>query len=107
LTEDKPNILVGPHDSKITLKLKSNPTTGYSWFLRQYDTGLVVPVKREYKSPEKEMIGSGGYELWTFTIKQSIHIVPQQTTIRLVYARPWQGSDNSTQMVFHISSTAK
>lgn len=103
-SQDKTNIAVTPDSPKFIIKLESNPTTGYSWFLHEYDAKLVQPLKREFKQGDKKLIGSPGYELWTFKIKPAGFIVPQQTTIRFAYARPWEGSENSTQLAFHVST---
>lgn len=106
-TQDKTNIAVSADSPKFTIKLESNPTTGYSWFLHEYDVNLVQPLKREFKQGDKKLIGSPGYELWTFKIKPAGFTVPQQTTIRFAYARPWEGSENSTQAAFHVSTQGK
>lgn len=106
-TQDKTNIVVSVDSPEFTIKLESNPTTGYSWFLHEYNATLVQPVKREFIQGDKKLIGSPGYDLWTFKIKPAGFIVPQQTTIRFAYARPWEGSENSTQVAFHISTVGK
>lgn len=106
-TEDKPNIAVDAKHAEFILKIKSNPTTGYSWFLREYDANLIMPVKHSFLPPEKSLIGAPGYELWTFRVKPIGFVVPQQTIIRMIYSRPWQGSDSSTQLVFRISTQGK
>lgn len=106
-TEEKPNISVDAKHPEFTLKVKSNPTTGYSWFLREYDSNLMVPVKHSFELADRKLMGAPGYELWTFRIKPIGFVVPQQTVIRLVYARPWQGSDTSTQLVFRVSTQAR
>jgi inhibitor of cysteine peptidase len=106
-SEDKLNITVTADQPKFVIKLKSNPTTGYSWFLREYDTSLISPVKHLFQQPEQKLIGAPGYELWTFRVKLKGFTVPQQTTIRMIYARPWQGADNSTQLVFRVTTQGK
>lgn len=105
--ENKLNIMVMVKQPEFILKLKSNPTTGYTWFLREYDANLIAPVKHSYQQPVKELIGAAGFETWTFRVKSAGFNVPQQTTIRMVYARPWQGGDNSTQLVFRISTQGR
>jgi len=104
-TESKTNITVTSSQPEFVLKLKSNPTTGYAWYLREYDKTLITAVKHNYQASAKNLIGASGFEFWTFRVKPAGFAVPQQTTIRMVYARPWQGSDNSTQVVFRISTT--
>ena len=90
--EDKQNIIVNIKHPEFILKLKSNPTTGYSWYLREYDANLISPIKHAFQQPVKELIGASGFESWTFRVKPAGFTVPQQTTIRMVYARPWQGN---------------
>jgi inhibitor of cysteine peptidase len=106
-TEDKQNISVTPDKPSFVIKLKSNPTTGYSWFLREYNPSIVTPVKHTFQPPEKSLIGAPGYELWTFRVKPAAFSVPQITTIRMTYARPWQSGDSSTQIVFHVTTMGK
>ncbi len=106
-TQNEPNIVVSKDAPNFMIKLQSNPTTGYSWFLREYDANLVQPVKHEFIHGDKKLIGAPGYELWTFKIKPSGFIVPQQSSIRFSYARPWESTDSASQVVFHISTQGK
>ncbi len=101
--EDKLNIMVTKANREFVIKLKSNPTTGYSWFLREYDPSLITPVKHTFETPVPKRIGASGYEVWTFKVKPNAFVVPQQTAVRLIYARPWQGADNSTQLFFRVT----
>ena len=107
--EDKLNIAVTADQPAFTIKLKSNPTTGYRWYLREYNQALIMPVTHRFLAADKNnnLMGAPGYELWTFKVKPEAFTVPQQMTLRMVYARPWQGADNSSQLVFRISTHAK
>lgn len=105
-TEDKPNILVSSAYPDFSIKLKSNPTTGFTWFLREYDANLITPTKHSFIKPEQNLMGAPGYEVWQFHVKPAAFAVPHQTNIRMVYARPWQ-SDSSTQVVFRVSTVGK
>lgn len=105
--EDNPNFLITSSHPEFVIKLKSNPTTGYSWFLRDYDANLIAPKKHNFEKPEKGLIGAPGYEVWTFRIKPAGFIVPQQTTIRFIYTRPWQGADSATQVIFRVTMEGK
>ncbi|OGT43258.1 MAG: hypothetical protein A3F42_06880 [Gammaproteobacteria bacterium RIFCSPHIGHO2_12_FULL_37_34] len=102
-TERSLNIVVTKAHPEFTLQLKSNPTTGYSWFLREYSRNLIKPLKHSYQKSVGNLIGAPGYELWTFQVNPAGFVVPQHTTIRMIYARPWQGIDNSTQLVFRVT----
>ena len=102
-TEDHQNIMVKKSQACFALKLKSNPSTGYSWFLRDYDSLILHPIHHQYETPKKQLIGASGNEQWTFCVKSKAFIVPQQTIIRMIYARPFEGAESTTQLVFRIS----
>lgn len=99
---DKTNIIVTPHQTEFTIKLKSNPSTGFSWFLREYNANLITPMKHRYQAGESNLIGASGYELYTFRVKGSAFTVPQASAIRFAYMRPSQGLENSTQTAFLV-----
>jgi inhibitor of cysteine peptidase len=103
-TEDHSNIIVTKQHPEFTIKLKSNPTTGYAWFLREFNKALMKPVKHHFEVPKTKLIGAPGYELWTFQMKPAAFIVPQQTEVRFIYARPWKSTDNSTPIIFKVTT---
>lgn len=100
---DKPNIVVTAAHPTFTLKLKSNPTTGFSWFLRDENTDFILVQKHAFQKPDSKLAGAPGFELWTFKLKPTAFTVPRQLTLRLVYTRPWV-NDNVTQDMFTIST---
>lgn len=106
-TEDKQSIMVSADHPEFTLKLKSNPTTGYSWFLRDYDPDMMTPIKHSFEGTTPKLMGSPSYELWTFKVKPTAFVVPQETVIRMVYTRPWETNDGSTQIVFRVMTQGK
>lgn len=106
-SEDKPNIVVTADKPTFTIKLKSNPTTGYSWFLRDYEIHFLTPINHHFEKSNDNFMGAPGYEYWTFRVKPEAFIVPSQTIIRMVYTRPWQSSDSATQLAFHVTTLKK
>jgi inhibitor of cysteine peptidase len=83
-------IVVKKSAPEFTITIQSNPTTGYSWSLKDYDYNLISPVSSKYYPPvNKKLIGAGGYEKWTFRVKPQGFIVPQTTSLTLIYSRPW------------------
>lgn len=106
-TENKTAILVTSDHPQFVIKLKSNATTGYSWFLKSFDANLIQPVKHKYEAPiDKKLMGAPGSDVWTFRVKPAGFSVPQQTSIRLVYARPWESNGQETQLVFRVATTS-
>lgn len=72
---------------KLILKLPSNPSTGYSWFLNNnYNKNVVNLVSQKYLSPAGDnAIGSAGTEEFTF-----VGVAKGQTNITFNYIRPWE-----------------
>lgn len=104
-TEDKPVAVVTASNPVFSIKLKSNPTTGYSWYLRRYNTNVLQPVKHSFEPPENsKLLGAPGYEIWTFRVKPDGFKVPMQTKIRFVYARSWEINDQGKQLVFQVTT---
>jgi len=90
-------IIVKKSQSKFSIILQSNPTTGYVWALKSYDNTLITPVKQElYPAADKKIMGAPGYEKWTFRIKDSGFIVAHITNISLAYLRSWETQDFQT-----------
>jgi inhibitor of cysteine peptidase len=103
-TEDQLAIAVTKDNPDFSIKLKSNPSTGFSWFLREYNPNLMTPNKYVVIPPEKKLVGASGYEVWTFHMTSKAFVVPQQTMIRFVYARPWSANDQTKQLAFRVST---
>lgn len=53
---------------KLNLKLDSNPTTGYYWYLKDIDASLVDQLSEDYfADPAPEGVtGSGGHQMFVF-----------------------------------------
>jgi|WetSurMetagenome_2_1015567.scaffolds.fasta_scaffold139036_2 inhibitor of cysteine peptidase len=84
-------IVVQKSAPTFTILLKSNPTTGFTWILKDYDSKLIQPIGKAYiPSPKsKKLIGGGGYQKFVFTVHPKAFDTPQTTFITLIYARPW------------------
>lgn len=107
-SEENRNIVVtqqGSHD--FTIVLKSNATTGYGWFLREYNHALIEPVKHQYVTQKKALMGAPGEEVWTFQVKRDAFIVPMQTVLRFTYTRPFQSSESGNQVTFHVTTMSE
>jgi inhibitor of cysteine peptidase len=106
-TEQNTAIVVSPAKPQFEIKLKSNPTTGYSWFLREYNSELLTVVQHKYvTATDKKLMGAPGYETWIFQVKPAGFIVPQQTLIRMIYERPWESQETPTQQLFKVATVS-
>lgn len=94
-------IMLNPAKTTFSLKLKSNPTTGYSWFLVDYNPAIIKPISHKFYRGSDKLLGAPGFELWKFAIRKKAFAVPQYTEIKLRYMRPWVVSDGQA-LVFKI-----
>lgn len=107
-TENKLGIVVDAKHPEFTIKLVSNPTTGYSWSLREYDKKLLKLRHHEFQKPKNtKLVGAPGYEVWTFRAKSSVFDLPEQTIIKLAYARRWEAKNPAKEIVFVVSFEGK
>lgn len=71
---------------KFTIKLASNPTTGYSWRLVSHSlTKLKLIKDKEFIREKPPIPGLGGYDTFVFQALE-----PGTPTIILEYAQPWE-----------------
>lgn len=105
--EENTNIVVKPKQPVFVIRLPSNPSTGFSWFLREYDHSFVMPISHHYEKTDSKLIGTPGFELWTMRMRSQALTVPTQTVVRFSYARPSQGSDGSSQVAFKVSTLSR
>ena len=102
--ESHVGILVTHDQPQFIIQLKTNPATGYSWFLRDYDDRVLTPIHYQIEPAKNKVVGAPSVAVWTFTVKKSAFVVPQQSLLRFVYARPWEGDDQSKQVSFRVNT---
>jgi inhibitor of cysteine peptidase len=90
-----------------TVKLCSNPTTGFQWSesAQISDPTVVQQMKHESLPPETEategLVGAPGNEAWTFkALKKGT------STISLEYGRPWEGGEKG-EWTFNLTVVVK
>ncbi len=93
--------------SQFSIKVASNPTTGYAWFLMDYDHALVEPMSRKYYPSTDGKIGAPGYEVWVFKVAPEAFVVPQLLKIDMQYTRPFQVSVVSNKTFSVVTAASK
>lgn len=88
-------VTVNKKQSTLTIRFKSNRTTGYSWFLSKYNSHLLQPLSYHYQAPAVGMMGAPGVSVWTFQVLPAAKRVPSMTTITWIHARPWEKSGDA------------
>jgi len=98
-------ILVSKKNPEFSLQLPANPTTGYLWLLKgNYNANLIEPVKQIYRVNNNKLIGSPGFDTWTFRVKPLALIVPTILQLNLIYTRSWEKHAAKTIKLKIISS---
>jgi inhibitor of cysteine peptidase len=103
--QDKGSSIELEKGEEITILLDSNPTTGYSWILGEEMDSTIVELTDSMflqTEKEKELVGAGGSEVFTFEAKNSGH-----TEIVLCYQRPWEEAELKDEFIFNIEVTVK
>jgi inhibitor of cysteine peptidase len=75
----------------LTVKLPSNPSTGYLWFMESSDPqSETLQLSQDWKfTPRhKSQLQPIGDTTWRFTAKQA-----GEVTLRFIYRKPWQGPE--------------
>ena len=84
----------------IRIKLRSNPSTGFSWALGPLEEGMLeTSGESEFEAdPHREgEAGYGGCEIWKFKTEQS-----GETEISLFYARSWEDREPAKTFKLHV-----
>jgi len=72
----------------LVLNLESNPSTGYGWQVQGLDTSILQQLEAtEWRPHIQGKLGGWGTEVLRFAA-----VARGQTTLHLVYARPWETS---------------
>ena len=77
-----------------TLQLNANATTGYQWFLENYNPTYFTYLGYHYVSPSNnpngpKLMGAPGLAQFKFQVNPVFHQGPLTSQIHLVYGQPW------------------
>jgi len=74
--------------TELTITLKSNPTTGYDWYVVEAPAALGTPDSK-YVRPDEMAVGSGGRRRFTWMLPA---LPPGEHPIVLAYRRDFEGT---------------
>jgi len=81
-----------------TIRLPSNPTTGYQWRLADLPGDAPARLlEHRFDPPAVTRIGAGGHEQWIFEAMQA-----GAMEVPLTYLRSWEPDKPHTQCVFKV-----
>ena len=84
-----------PAPQTVTVKLASNPTTGFSWQAAQSEELFQIAGSYAEDGHPEGMVGAAGAETFTLTPLKT-----GKTEVTFTYARPWEGGEQADQVVY-------
>jgi inhibitor of cysteine peptidase len=99
-------IVVEQASPRFTVRLNANATTGFQWFLMNYDHDLIRPTRSYYQAGNSKLVGAPGMSVWEFQVLSQAFRVPQVTHLEFEYRRPWEARFGNRQAVIVIIQPA-
>ncbi len=80
----------------VTVRLGSNPTTGYGWEVTEIvHPEVIEQMSNNYEGPTAtNLVGAGGTDVWVFNTKDTGLAI-----IRMSYGQPWAGGEKDLYTV--------
>lgn len=91
-------------DGVFTVTLQANPSTGYQWFLDDYNRQIMTLINYSYVPAENtKLMGAPGTAKWTFKINAYAVKAPTVTQIKLLHKRAFERkNDNDSKEVITV-----
>ncbi|MDF2691266.1 MAG: hypothetical protein K0S29_1121, partial [Gammaproteobacteria bacterium] len=95
----KQTINVGVDQHLVRIALPANATTGYQWYVSNYNTELMTLSSYHYLAPTNHRVGAGGTAEFTFTVKPAFHVAPQITEVDFIYGQSWDMTGATSRVI--------
>ena len=86
---------------KITVKLCSNPTTGFEWDYAMTIETVLKEEDHDFEEPGGDLAGAAGTEVWTFEAVEK-----GTTKVQMEYSQPWEGGMKE-EWTYNMTVTVK
>lgn len=103
LTDITKPIIVDASHPEVVIRLAANPSTGYQWFLSEYDQNLITSTDYKYEPAEGQMVGASGVDIWTFKVDEEAFSAPHVFKLKLEYRRPFEDQTEKTTVITIIT----
>lgn len=90
LTSSNRPIVVYASSPTFSIRLAANVSTGYQWFLMDYNPRLVKLIGQQYLTGQTKLTGTPGTSVFKFQLEPVAFKSPQTTRITLEYRRSWE-----------------
>lgn len=101
-------LVVSPEQPIVTVKLPSNPTTGFLWFWQpRLDANFITPMAYHFEPPQKKLPGAPGIAVWQFRIHKDAFVIPTALELKFRLARPWTTMGATEHVIFILTHPNK
>jgi len=83
------------------IRLKSNPSTGYRWYVNRYNQHLIEVIREKFTPSKPQLMGAGGITEWQFRVLPRALKASHRMQIEMIYARSWE-FQKGTKKVFQV-----
>ena len=103
------SFLASTENPLISVPIENNRTTGFNWYLEEYNEKLIQPVASSYDTATSQdmqtsMVGAPGVTTWKFKVLKPAFRVPTVTKVVLRYARSWNQTSSITKTIWIFTS---
>jgi predicted secreted protein len=102
--ETNTTIAIKQGQTSFQIRLKSNRTTGYAWYLGKCSRGI-KPSAMSYIASQTKLMGAPGMSVWTFDLNKKALDVPRVLKVSLVYMRPWDASTMEKKTFYVVTGS--
>lgn len=92
-TEPSKPIVVSKSSHSFSIELAANPTTGYMWFLKNFDQDFIKIKQHYFVPPKDQKIGAPGMDVWQFEVNPKALTAPLMVELNFTYTKPWDLTD--------------
>lgn len=90
---NKPIVISG-NQATVNILLPAQPSTGYQWFLSEYDDKSLRVQSYRHIPNDSKRVGSIGQDEFKVVVHNRFKNAPQKQTLTFEYIRPWSPDEN-------------
>lgn len=100
-------ITITADNPEFSIRLKSNPTTGYRWYLKALPSTWLEVLGEDYVPSNTTAVGAGGEETWHFKVLPEGFKARMLLSIEFVSVQAWNMKGPSTTQSFYVVTESK
>ena len=95
---------VNREQKTVDIVLPENPTTGFRWYLTDYQESAIESVQYHYESADNHLTGSAGFGHFLVTLDDEVFASPRRMQLDFVNLRPWEANSMPEKTSIYLYS---